>query len=75
MDDGAPPHVDIVTEIEPPDSKAEWLQESYDEAEFIARNVIGEYGGWWFGPPSELKPARRPEVAEELVELAWMLKP
>jgi glyoxylase-like metal-dependent hydrolase (beta-lactamase superfamily II) len=70
LNDGSPPHVDIVHRVELPRSDAPWLQPVYDEAEFIVRNVIRYYGGWWSGRPSELKPARRSAVARELAELA-----
>jgi alkyl sulfatase BDS1-like metallo-beta-lactamase superfamily hydrolase len=42
----------------------------YDEAEFIVRNVVRYYGGWWTGRPSELKPAPRTRVALEIAALA-----
>lgn len=69
LEDGSPPHVDIVTAVTPPATDAPWLQPVYDEAEFIVRNVIRYYGGWWSGRPSELKPARRAVLATEVVEL------
>src|SRR5439155_3732363 len=62
MEQGSPPHVDIVRGVAPPASDSPWLQPIYDEAEFIARNVIRFYGGWWTGRPSELKPAERQAV-------------
>jgi glyoxylase-like metal-dependent hydrolase (beta-lactamase superfamily II) len=70
LEDGAPPHVDIVHRVRPPASASPWLQAVYDEAEFIVRNVIRFYGGWWSGRPSELKPARRDAVAAEMAGLA-----
>lgn len=70
MENGSPPHVDIVREVEPPPTDAPWLQPVYDEAEFIVRNVIRHFGGWWSGRPSELKPASRLQVAGEMVALA-----
>ncbi|AFK20720.1 MBL fold metallo-hydrolase (plasmid) [Haloferax mediterranei ATCC 33500] len=70
LNDGAPPHVDIVREIDLPDPDESWLQSEYDSGEFIARNVIRYYGGWWTGRPSELKPASRSAVAEEIADLA-----
>ncbi|ADQ69072.1 alkyl sulfatase-like hydrolase [Halogeometricum borinquense DSM 11551] len=70
LNDGAPPHVDIVREIDLPDPEESWLQSEYDCGEFIARNVIRYYGGWWTGRPSELKPAGRGAVAEEIADLA-----
>jgi alkyl sulfatase BDS1-like metallo-beta-lactamase superfamily hydrolase len=42
----------------------------YDEPEFIVRNVLRFFGGWWSGRPSELKPAPRLALARELAELA-----
>ncbi len=46
-----------------------YLQPSYDEPEFIVRNVWRLYGGWWDGDPARLKPAPRAELAAELAEL------
>jgi glyoxylase-like metal-dependent hydrolase (beta-lactamase superfamily II) len=70
MEDGSPPHVDIVRSIALPSSDSPWLQPVYDEAEFIVRNVIRWYGGWWTGRPSELKPSTRADVATEIAHLA-----
>ncbi|WP_211841313.1 alkyl sulfatase dimerization domain-containing protein [Saccharopolyspora antimicrobica] len=70
LEDGSPPHVDIVRRVDLPESDAPWLQPVYDEAEFIVRNVIRYFGGWWSGRPSELKPAPRADVATELAALA-----
>ena len=70
MEAGSPPHVDIVRCVTPPQSSSPWLQPVYDEAEFIVRNVIRYYGGWWSGRPSELKPAPRAAVAGEVARLA-----
>ncbi len=67
--DGSPPHVDIVRRVVPPPSDSPWLQPVYDEAEFIVRNVIRFYGGWWSGRPCELKPAGRADVAGEIAAL------
>jgi len=70
LEDGSPPHVDIVRAVEAPASASPWLQPIYDEAEFIVRNIIRYYGGWWSGRPSELKPAPRDAVAREVARLA-----
>jgi alkyl sulfatase BDS1-like metallo-beta-lactamase superfamily hydrolase len=70
MNDGSPPHVDIVHRVALPISDSPWLQNVYDDAEFIIRNVIRYYGGWWSGRPSELKPPPRDELATELARLA-----
>lgn len=69
LNDGSPPHVDIVHEVET-DYDEPWLAQVYDEDEFIVRNLIRRYGGWWTGRPSELKPASRESVASEIAELA-----
>ncbi|HMJ13384.1 MAG TPA: alkyl sulfatase dimerization domain-containing protein [Polyangiaceae bacterium] len=70
LNDGSPPHVDIVERVEIPSSASPWLDPVYDEAEFIVRNIIRYYGGWWTGRPSELKPAPRASVALEMAALA-----
>jgi glyoxylase-like metal-dependent hydrolase (beta-lactamase superfamily II) len=70
MENGSPPHVDIVTGIELPASDSPWLQPVYDDTEFLVRNVIRYYGGWWSGRPSELKPAPRAKLAAEIAALA-----
>jgi len=70
LNDSAPPHVDIVHRVTPPKTDSPWLQPVYDEAEFIIRNVIRYYAGWWSGRPSELKPAPRGGVAGEIAALA-----
>jgi glyoxylase-like metal-dependent hydrolase (beta-lactamase superfamily II) len=70
LEDGSPPHVDVVRRVVPPATDSPWLQPVYDEAEFIVRNVIRYYGGWWSGRPSELKPASRAALAAEVAALA-----
>ncbi|GIU88891.1 MAG: MBL fold metallo-hydrolase [Acidimicrobiia bacterium] len=70
LNDGSPPHVDIVHAVALPSSDLPWLQPTYDDAEFIVRNVIRHLGGWWTGRPSELKPATRAQVAAEIAALA-----
>ena len=47
-----------------------YLAPTYDEPEFVVRNVWRLYGGWYDGIPSHLKPAPRPAVAAELADLA-----
>jgi alkyl sulfatase BDS1-like metallo-beta-lactamase superfamily hydrolase len=69
MENGSPPHVDIVTGIDLPKSESPWLQPVYDDTEFLVRNVIRYYGGWWSGRPSELKPAGRDKLAQEIANL------
>jgi glyoxylase-like metal-dependent hydrolase (beta-lactamase superfamily II) len=70
LEQGSPPHVDVVTTVLAPTSEAPWLQPIYDDPEFLVRNVVRYFGGWWSGRPSELKPAPRLEVAAEMARLA-----
>ena len=70
LENGAPPHVDIVRSVKIPTTDSPWLLPLYDEAEFISRSVIRYYGGWFSGRPSELKPALRADVAQEFARLA-----
>lgn len=67
---GAPPHVDIVHAVKLPVSESPWLQNVYDDAEFIIRNIIRYFGGWYSGRPSELQPPPRDALAVELATLA-----
>ena len=47
-----------------------YLTPTYDEPEFVVRNIWRLYGGWYEGNPAQLKPARDRAVAEELAHLA-----
>jgi glyoxylase-like metal-dependent hydrolase (beta-lactamase superfamily II) len=47
-----------------------YLRPVYDEPEFVVRNVWRQYGGWWDGNPSNLKPAPERALAEEVCALA-----
>lgn len=47
-----------------------YLRPTYDEPEFIVRNVWRLYGGWFDGDPANLKPARRSDLAAEIASLA-----
>lgn len=46
-----------------------YLKPSYDEPEFVVRNLWRLYGGWYDGDPSHLKPARRSELSREIAQL------
>ncbi|MEM9074667.1 MAG: alkyl sulfatase dimerization domain-containing protein [Myxococcota bacterium] len=70
LNDGSPPHVDIVHRVALPTSESPWLQNVYDDAEFIVRNIVRYYGGWYSGRPSELKPPPRASLATEIATLA-----
>ncbi|MGH9169974.1 MAG: alkyl sulfatase dimerization domain-containing protein [Acidimicrobiales bacterium] len=47
-----------------------WLRPVYDEPEFVVRNTWRQYGGWYDGDPSSLKPAPAGRLASELADLA-----
>jgi len=47
-----------------------YLRPTYDEPEFVVRNVWRLYGGWWDGNPAHLKPAPEGSLARELATLA-----
>jgi alkyl sulfatase BDS1-like metallo-beta-lactamase superfamily hydrolase len=47
-----------------------YLQPTYDDPEFVVRNVWRLYGGWYDGDPSRLMPARARAVAAEVAALA-----
>lgn len=68
---------DIVGALEIPERLRDrpYLQPVYDEPEFVARNVVRCYGGWYSGVPSELKPAHPREQAREIVRLAGGVAP
>lgn len=46
------------------------LQPNYDRPEFICRNVIRRYGGWWDRRPANLLPAPAEAQAREIAALA-----
>lgn len=47
-----------------------YLRPTYDEPEFVLRNIWRLYGGWWDGNPATLKPARETALAAEIAALA-----
>ena len=55
----------------PPDLAAKpYLRPIYGCADFVVRDVLRAYAGWWGGNPAELLPARRADVARDLVDAA-----
>jgi len=46
-----------------------YFKPTYDDPEFLVRNVWRLYGGWWDGDPAHLKPAPAAELARELAAL------
>lgn len=47
-----------------------YLRPLYDEPEFVVRNLWRQFGGWWDGAASRLKPARDAELGALVAELA-----
>jgi alkyl sulfatase BDS1-like metallo-beta-lactamase superfamily hydrolase len=47
-----------------------YLLPMYDEPEFIVHNVWRQFGGWWDGAASRLKPAPDTAVGAEVAHLA-----
>jgi glyoxylase-like metal-dependent hydrolase (beta-lactamase superfamily II) len=62
----------IVHSVSVPDDVLErpYLRPLYDEPEFVVRNIWRQFGGWWDGAPSRLKPAPDSVLATELAGLA-----
>ncbi len=46
-----------------------YLRPFYDEPEFVVRNVWRQFGGWWDGAASRLKPAPDGDVGTAIAEL------
>jgi alkyl sulfatase BDS1-like metallo-beta-lactamase superfamily hydrolase len=63
---------DIIHTVKLPDELATrpFLKATYDEPEFVVRNIWRLYGGWYDGNPAHLKPAREMELAREMAALA-----
>jgi alkyl sulfatase BDS1-like metallo-beta-lactamase superfamily hydrolase len=66
------PYDEIVLAVQPPAELAArpYLQPVYDHPEFIVRNVLRYFGGWWDQNPAMLMPASYDEQAREIVALA-----
>jgi glyoxylase-like metal-dependent hydrolase (beta-lactamase superfamily II) len=62
----------IVHSVSIPDDVLErpYLRPLYDEPEFVVRNIWRQFGGWWDGAPSRLKPSPDAALAAELADLA-----
>ena len=63
---------EIVTQVRVPESllSKPYLRPTYDEPEFVVRNIWRLYGGWWDANPATLKPAREAAIAAEVASLA-----
>ncbi len=71
MNDGATLD-EIVHSVRVPERFAglPYLRATYDEPEFVVRNIWRLYGGWHDGNPARLKPPRDVDVAVEVARLA-----
>lgn len=63
---------DVIHTVRLPSDLADkpYLKPTYDEPEFVVRNLWRLYGGWYDGNPARLKPARDVELACEVAVLA-----
>lgn len=63
---------EIVHTVKVPERYADipYLQPTYDEPEFVVRNLWRLYGGWYDGNPARLKPPTDETVAAEVTALA-----
>lgn len=63
---------DVIHQVRLPDHLAglPYLAPTYDEPEFVVRNLWRLYGGWYDGNPAHLKPARDVDLARELADLS-----
>jgi alkyl sulfatase BDS1-like metallo-beta-lactamase superfamily hydrolase len=52
-----------------------YLQPTYDEPEFVVRNIWRLYGGWYDGNPARLKPPSDNAIAMEVANLAGGVEP
>jgi alkyl sulfatase BDS1-like metallo-beta-lactamase superfamily hydrolase len=70
-------HEEILASIQIPEQLAgePYLDALYDRPEFIARNVIRKYGGWWNGFSAQVMPARMEDQAKEVARLAGGVEP
>jgi alkyl sulfatase BDS1-like metallo-beta-lactamase superfamily hydrolase len=62
----------IVHTVKVPDGLLErpYLRPTYDDPEFVVRNIWRKYGGWYDGNPAHLKPASDHAVAAHVAELS-----
>ena len=62
----------ILAEVRAPEAllARPYLRPVYDEPEFVVRNLVRQYAGWWDGNPARLKPPRDRALAAEVAELA-----
>jgi alkyl sulfatase BDS1-like metallo-beta-lactamase superfamily hydrolase len=70
MNEGATLDTIIHTVSVPDETLAKpYLRPLYDEPEFVIRNIWRQFGGWWDGAASRLKPSPDADVATAVAEL------
>ena len=70
MNSGATLDMILHTVTVPADTLAKpYLRPLYDEPEFVVHNIWRQFGGWWDGAASRLKPSPDAAVAVALAEL------
>ena len=70
MNEGATLDTILHTVNVPADTLAKpYLRPLYDEPEFVVRNVWRQFGGWWDGAASRLKPSPDAHLASAIAEL------
>jgi alkyl sulfatase BDS1-like metallo-beta-lactamase superfamily hydrolase len=71
MNAGATLDTIIHTVTVPADTLAKpYLRPLYDEPEFVVRGIWRQFGGWWDGAASRLKPSPDAQLADEIASLA-----
>ncbi len=62
----------IIHSVSVPDAELAkpYMRPLYDEPEFVVRNIWRQFGGWWDGAPSRLKPSPDAVLAAEIAALA-----
>ena len=70
MNEGATLDTIVHTVSVPADTLAKpYLRPLYDEPEFVIRNIWRQFGGWWDGAASRLKPSSDLHLATAIAEL------
>jgi alkyl sulfatase BDS1-like metallo-beta-lactamase superfamily hydrolase len=72
LNDGLWPDEIVEADIRLPEDLEQkpYLRPVYGCVPFVVRDVLRAYAGWWGGNPAELFPARRGDVARDLMETA-----
>jgi alkyl sulfatase BDS1-like metallo-beta-lactamase superfamily hydrolase len=66
----SPEEIFHAVEPDPELSTRPYLQARYDHPQFIVRNLLRQWGGWWNGNAADLLPATWAAQAQEIAPLA-----